>query len=133
MKINTNVTRKYQNDCWCTSISKSTGLNYDRVYKDFKHFLQDNKGADLQTIRAYLNNKGYHSISVELDLKTSLQIYNTNEEAHTIFSLEDSSDSNLGHMVFVKDKVIYDDLNEIDYNNYIDNWNVDMVFIKEKL
>ena len=131
MKVNADITRKFNNDCWCSSISKATGISYDSVYKAFKPFLQKNKGADLRTIKAYLNNKGYHSIKVDLDLETALQIYNTNKEAKAIFSLEFADDDSLGHMIYVKDKIIFDELNKVDYDSYIEQWKVDMVFIKE--
>ena len=130
-KVDTNITRKYNNDCWCTSISKSTGLSYDKVYKDFKPFLADNKGAHIQTIKSYLENKGYIVISVELSLKESLQVYNTNEESKTMFSLKHEDEN--GHMIYIKNGVIYDEVREFDLDTYIEYWNVDYVFIKERV
>lgn len=131
MKINTNVTRKHYNDCWCTAISKALEVDYDKLYKTFKPFLEENKGANLNVIRAYLINKGYMAISVDLSLKDALKLYNTNLESRTIISLVAKEDKNLGHMIYVKDKIIYDDIKDFEYQPYIDTWNVDMIFIKE--
>lgn len=128
-KVNTNITRKHYNDCWCTAISKALEMDYDKVYKDFKLFKHPKGGMDIAIIRAYLINKGYEAIKVNLDLKTALSVYNTSKEAGTIFSLTMGEDYD-GHIIYVKDKVIYDDVKDFEYDEYIEQYKVDKVFIK---
>jgi hypothetical protein len=127
-KVNSGVVRKHLNDCWCTSISKALNVDYDKVYKDFKLFKEDNGGAHIQVIRAYLMNKGYECINVDLDLKTALNVYNTTKKAQALFSLV-SEDT--GHIIYVKNEVIYDDIKDFEYDEYIKAYKVDKVFVKK--
>ena len=128
MKVNRNVVRKNFNDCWCTAISKALDEDYDKIYKEFKLFIDKDKGVHINVIKAYLLNKGYESIDVDLDLKTALFIYNTTTNARTLFSL---SGEDFGHIVYVKNKVIYDDIKDFEYDEYIKQYKVDTVFVKK--
>ena len=131
MKINRSVVRKNYNDCWCTAISKALEIDYDKVYKDFKLFKHSKGGMDLKIIEAYLKNKDYEAISVDLDLKAALFIYNTKENAHTIFSLITEDEEN-AHIIYVKDMIIYDDIKDFEYDEFVNQYNVNMVFVKKQ-
>ena len=131
MKINTNVTRKHYNDCWCTAISKAMNVDYDKIRKDFKMFIADNGGANINVISAYLKNKGYEVINVDLDLKTALFLYNTLPISKTIFSLSVDEEHN-GHIIHVENGVIYDDIKDFEYDEYINQYKVHMVFVNKQ-
>lgn len=131
MKFSKNITHKHPMDCWCSALTLSTGLQYDTIYKQFKPFLERNGGAQTPLITSYLRNKGYMIIEVDIDLKDALLLYNTDKQSRTVFLLNNKDNEQEGHVIYVRDKVIYDDMSDIDYKMYLDSFTVERVCIYE--
>jgi len=122
------IERKHQMDCWCNAIRLALNVEYETVYKDFEKFREKDGGANLDTITAYLGNKGYARIDVDIDLELALKLY-TQEGA--IFSMVEKQDDDYYHMIYVKHKTIYDSIVEDELESYLKRYKVTEVFIKE--
>ena len=127
MKIK-KIERKHQNDCWCNAIRLALNVKYETVYKDFEKFRSKDGGAYLGVIGAYLSNKGYARIEVDISLDLALKVY-TQEGA--IFSMVEKQDDDYYHMIYVKHKTIYDSIVEDELESYLKRYKVTEVFIKE--
>lgn len=94
-----------ENDCWAIALSNALGIEYDKIYKQFKYMInKDNGSVDSKIINGYLKQQGYTIITTKILLRDAIRLYNTNHGI--LFAMKDTTDQY--HITYIKDKTIYE-------------------------
>ena len=118
----------HDNDCWCDAISMLTNQEYDKVYKMFKPMLGQYGGLDGNIIRGYFSTKGFITLGVtDMMLYEAIDIYNTK---NGIAFMIRNKESDNPHISYMKDNIIFDNLNDTYLEKFLYDYKVTDVIMK---
>lgn len=115
----------HKNDCWCDAIALATKQEYNKVYKMFKPFIEKNGELNSMYIKTYLESKGYTHFENDTSLFQALQVFDKSNGV--VYSTEHEDG---GHVIFVKDNFIYDNVEHIEIIEWVKNQKCTDIFIK---
>lgn len=129
MKVKINYQeRKNKGDCWNIALALFTGKSYETIREHFKHFIsEDDGGVYDKAIMGYCR-ENYSVFDTRLSLLDSLRLYNNSKGI--IFLMEDEEGS---HALYVKNNVLYDNIEERNLYKYITNFTVNNIIINHEV
>lgn len=128
MKIKLKQTEsKNKNDCWNVALSKFLNIEYQDVRNDLKQFIQEDGCVDSRVIVTYVEMKKWvYSFSINTSL---INIINVLKDTEAILFLKEE-DEVIEHVVYYKNKTIYDDIEERQMSYYFNNFKVHACIVK---
>ena len=121
------VESKHDNDCWCGAMALALNKDYDYVYKLFRKLLYKNGSLNVSIIKGYLDVLGYTLINTTgFKLYEIINIYNAKNGI--LINLGSKTDE--GHIVYMKDNIIYENEEETYIQKMLYDYKVDSIIIK---
>jgi hypothetical protein len=93
-----------ESDCWAIALSQALNIDYNIIYKQFKHMLASDGSVESDIVKGYLKKEGYTIVTSSLSLIDAIRVYDRINGI--LFALE-SINGNY-HIVYIEDNIIHD-------------------------
>ena len=119
---------KHKNDCWCDAIALATNRDYEDVYNEYKHLINDDGGLNIYLTQGILFKYGYKKYNIEsTTLKNVLDLPYL--KSGVLIDITKHIDGN-GHIIFAKDDMIFD-ISDMPIEEYIESYNATAVYFRD--